>query len=185
MQVLFEGVPAPILSVGPNQIRAVVPFEVAATDSGEMQVLSTSAAVAPFEVNVAPVAPAIYTIGPGSLQALMINQNGTLNSPQNPAPQGSIVTIYATGLNNTQPGLATGTIATAAAPLAIAGQIYLCCSGSNAATVPYAGAAPGMVAGLAQVNFQVPPEATAGLASGRNFFSQMAPTVSRCYYYHR
>jgi uncharacterized protein (TIGR03437 family) len=92
----------------------------------------------------------------------MINEDGTLNSEKNPARQESIVTIYATGLNNTQPPLATGAIATEAAPLALqmrvgsdAGiQIGPATSGQTEIT--YAGAAPGFVAGLTQINFRIP-----------------------------
>jgi uncharacterized protein (TIGR03437 family) len=113
----------------------------------------------------------------------MINQDGTLNSPANPAPQGSIVTVYATGLNNTQPPLATGAIAQAAAPLALAGQLSMCCAGLNSATVTYAGAAPTMVAGLVQINFQVPATTSPGFASLYIFF--LNEVSSQPLYYYR
>ena len=83
----------------------------------------------------------------------MINEDGTLNSEKNPARQGSIVTIYATGLNNTQPPLSTGAIATEAVPLAFQMQLGLA---SGQPEITYAGAAPGFVAGLTQINFRLP-----------------------------
>jgi uncharacterized protein (TIGR03437 family) len=94
----------------------------------------------------------------------MINEDGTLNSEQNWARQGSIVTIYATGLNNTLPALATGAIAPDAAPLAfqselqIGGLVVLQIGGTSfgGPEITYAGAAPGFVAGLTQINFRVP-----------------------------
>lgn len=97
----------------------------------------------------------------------MINADGTVNSEQNPARQGSIVTIYATGLNNTLPSLATGAIAAAAAPLVLASQLQL---GSSGGVITYAGAAPGFVGGLTQVNFQVPVSIFHGLASVSLYF---------------
>jgi uncharacterized protein (TIGR03437 family) len=63
------------------------------------------------------------------------------------------VTIYSTGLNNTQPPLATGTIAPGAAPL---GFPIVLSSTSGLPETTYAGAAPGLVAGLTQINFRIP-----------------------------
>jgi uncharacterized protein (TIGR03437 family) len=160
--VFIAGYPAPLLSAGPNQIRAVVPFELAAPAlldqnqfTAEIQILSAAAPAQPFTATVAAASPAIYTVGgntPG--RALMINQDGTLNSEQNPAPQGSVVTIYATGLNNTQPPLATGVIATEAVPLAFEAQLQI--GSATGGQLTYAGTAPGFVAGLTQINFLIP-----------------------------
>jgi uncharacterized protein (TIGR03437 family) len=86
----------------------------------------------------------------------MINEDGTLNSENNPARQGSIVTIYATGLNNTQPAQATGTIASEAASLTVQNGLQIGGAGFGEADITYAGAAPGFVAGLTQINFRLP-----------------------------
>src|ERR1039457_2454225 len=86
----------------------------------------------------------------------MINEDGTLNSEQNPARQGSIVTIYATGLNNTQPPLAPGASATEASPPAFEAALQAGSAGFGEGEITYAGAAPGFVAGLTQINFRVP-----------------------------
>ena len=162
VQVLFNGVPAPLLSAGPNQLRAVVPFETEAgpptlnwSGAATIQILNGSTTVQPVMAPMAAAAPEIFTVDgrPGG-QALMINEDGTLNSEQNPARQDSIVTIYATGLNNTQPPLATGTIAAAAASLAF--DLALNAGSAGVWEITYAGAAPGFVAGLIQINFRVP-----------------------------
>jgi uncharacterized protein (TIGR03437 family) len=176
VQVLFNGVLAPLLSAGPNQIRAIVPFETGPANlvesgSAAIQVLGGSTTVQPVTAPTAALVPAIFTVdGRPAGQALMINEDGTLNSEQNPARQGSTVTIYATGLNNTQPPLATGSIATGAAPLALQVQIFV--SGliqidgipSAGPEITYAGAAPGFVAGLTQINFRVPVSILHGFA---------------------
>jgi uncharacterized protein (TIGR03437 family) len=161
VQVLIGGTPAPILSAGPNQIRAIVPFEVAGDYTGllspnvDVQVLSPTAAVTPLTVTAVPAAPGVFTLAGTAGEALVINQDGTVNSAQNPAPQGSVVTFYATGLNNTQPALTGGAIVTAAAPLALAPavQVSLLPTGSR---ILYAGAAPGDVAGVTQINLFIP-----------------------------
>ena len=178
VQVLFNGVLAPLLSVGPDQIRAVVPFEVGPstitqTGLATVQILYGSMTIQPFIVPIAAFAPAIFTVdGRPSGQALMINEDGTLNSQTNPARQGSTVTIYATGLNNTQPALATGAIALEAAPLAYQSALQIGVSGLiqivglpfEEPEITYAGAAPGFVAGLTQINFRAPVSILHGYA---------------------
>jgi uncharacterized protein (TIGR03437 family) len=187
VQVLFEGTPAPILSAGPDQIRAIVPFEVAGAYTGylspnvDVQVLSPTAAVTPFTVTAEPAAPGIYTLPNLSGVALMSNQDGTINSAQNPAPQGSIVTIYATGLNNTQPALADGATATAAAPLAIASQAQLWML-ETGGQILYAGAAPGDVAGIAQINLRIPVSQLHGITALAISISSGAGTNGPVYF---
>ena len=162
VQVLFNGIPAPLLSAGPNQLRAVVPFETEAgpatlnwSEAATIQILNGSTTVQPVTAPMAAAAPAVFTVdGRPDGVALMINEDGTLNSEQNPARQDSIVTIYATGLNNTQPPAATGAIAAAAAPLAF--EVALNAGSAGVWEITYAGAAPGFVAGLTQINFRVP-----------------------------
>ena len=87
--------------------------------------------------------------------AAAINQDGTLNAPQNPAPAGSIVSISATGIGLPPPGLIPPDGQVAASP-----QDFNCCivqrldaAGTDA--VLYSGAAPGMVAGIVQINFRI------------------------------
>ncbi|HLH18846.1 MAG TPA: hypothetical protein VKX45_16625 [Bryobacteraceae bacterium] len=163
LQVLFNGFPAPLLSASPNQIRAIVPFEAATapfptTQPVEVVIQNPAASVEPFTTTLAPLVPSVFTVDgkPGS-QALLINQDGTLNSPENPAPAGSIVTAYATGLNNTVPPMATGSIASGAAPLAAAVHPY-------SFQVTYAGAAPDCPAGVAQINFRLDATYPAGVS---------------------
>jgi uncharacterized protein (TIGR03437 family) len=158
VQVLFGNQPAPLLSAGPNQIRVMVPFELAPailnfSAPSYVQILNSAAGSAPFAVTVNSLVPAIFTAdGIGEGQVLMINQDGTLNSQGNPAPPGTIVTFYATGLNNTAPPLATGAIATGAASLAFAGQLEV---PGAVGEITYAGAAPGFLGGLTQINLRV------------------------------
>ena len=159
VQALFNGVLAPILSAAPNQIRAIAPFEIGPgnLDTGgstTIQILNGSATVQPVTAPEAALAPAIFTVdGRPAGQALMINEDGSLNSEKNPARQGSVVTIYATGMNNTRPPLATGAIATEAAPLALPIQLS---TSSGLPEITYAGAAPELAAGLTQINFRIP-----------------------------
>jgi uncharacterized protein (TIGR03437 family) len=46
-------------------------------------------------------------------QALAINQDGTVNTPANPAARGSVLTFWATGQGTTQPASGDGQPASA------------------------------------------------------------------------
>jgi uncharacterized protein (TIGR03437 family) len=163
VQVMFGDFPAPLLLADPNRIRAIVPFETGPAVPNvsyplEVQILSSFAPVQPFATTLVSLTASVFTAeGKPTGQALMINQDGTPNSAANPAAQGSIVTIYATGLNNTDPPLVTGAIAAAAAPLALSSHISV-----TVGKIVYAGAAPGFPAGLTQINIQLPPDGPRG-----------------------
>lgn len=83
--------------------------------------------------------------------AAALNQDGTVNSADNPAMAGSIVTIWAT---------AAGTFSNTNGQVAAAADSCCSCGITDAhgtvAQVLYAGAAPGLVNGVTQINFQIP-----------------------------
>jgi uncharacterized protein (TIGR03437 family) len=91
-----------------------------------------------------------------------VNQDGvTINSFKNPAAPGSIVSIFATGEGQTTPGGVDGRIATAANLPIPAAAVKVLVNGENAELL-YAGAAPGAVAGLLQVNVRIPADTPSG-----------------------
>ena len=116
-------------------------------------------------VPVASSAPGIFVwelLASGQGQALVVNQDGSINSPDSPARIGSIITLYATGEGQTSPGGVDGRIASAPAPkpiLPITVNI-----GGQSVQPQYAGGAPGEVAGVMQINVQVPGGIQAGSA---------------------
>ena len=113
VQVFFDGLPAPILYADTDRIRVVVPMDGLSTLPVTVQVLNGTTVIPPVVVSAAVAAPGIFTVdGSAEGLALIINEDGTLNSERNPARQGSIVTMYATGLNQTNPPFASGEIAT-------------------------------------------------------------------------
>jgi uncharacterized protein (TIGR03437 family) len=113
----------------------------------------------PATVEVFPSAPGLFTLdGSGVGQAAVVNQDGTLNSPSHPAPIGSVISFYATGGGQTSPGGVDGEVATLPLPrqviplaVAIGGSLV-----GDPYYVQYVGAAPGEVAGVMQINFQIP-----------------------------
>jgi hypothetical protein len=113
-------------------------------------------------MQVAATAPALFTAdssgkGPGAI----LNQDLSYNSAANPANPGDVVVLYCTGEGQTTPAGVDGLLATGSTlPKPVAN--YSVTIGGQAATVLYAGAAPGLVAGVMQVNVQLP----AGLPGG-------------------
>lgn len=158
--ITFDGVVAPILPAPPlspaltNQVLIQVPFEVAGRQQTEMQIGSQRLTLA-----VSPSAPAIFAT-PGYGVTTPLNSDGTLNTPANPARQGTFMTIFVTGAGLFQGNLGTGAIAPLAplflTQLPVSVQIF---SGNNpvhGATVLYAGSAPTQPDGVVQINFVLP-----------------------------
>jgi len=162
LTVGFDGVPAPLLYGAAGQINAVVPFEVSGKSTTLMSVSVPGGATYTATLPVSTAAPAIFVIS-ASGQGAILNGNLSVNSPANPAARGSSIAIYATGAGLLSQSVADGTIVSATnLPLSVAPISVTI--GGQAATVGYQGAAPGLVAGVMQIDAQVPASVTPGNA---------------------
>jgi len=161
VQVLFDGIPAPLLFVSANQVNAVVPYGAASQAMSQVIVNNQGQTSAPATVPASPASPAIFTLtGSGVGQGAILNQDASVNSIRNPALPGSIVSVYATGAGQTNPPGVDGQVTASSLPVPVLPvQVTIA---SLAAEVSYAGAAPGFVAGVLQVNVQIPPGAPSG-----------------------
>jgi uncharacterized protein (TIGR03437 family) len=153
-QVTFNGVPGPLIYAWNTAVSAVVPYETAGSDNIVVALSSNGQDASPQTMTAAAAAPGIFSAnasgsGPGSI----LNQDYTLNGPDNPAAAGSIVVVYATGGGPTNPPAATGSLTAAAASIAAETQVTV---GGRAAQVLYAGNAGGLVAGVLQINLRLP-----------------------------
>jgi uncharacterized protein (TIGR03437 family) len=161
--VLFDGTPAPLLYAAPNQVNAVAPYGIYNRASALVEVTQRGQPVAAVLVSVVDTSPAVFTmdgsgVGPGAI----LNQDYTVNSPSAPAEKGSAIMFFATGAGQTGPPGADGQITGDTLPkplLPVSVQI-----GGLDAKVLYAGAAPGSVAGVLQVNCIVPLGSPSGYA---------------------
>ena len=154
--VLFDDVPAPLLYTMANQLSAIVPYEVSGQAQTSIQVEYQGVRSTPFTVAVAPTAPGIFTLNEsGSGQGAIVNQDGSINGPGNPAAGGDVVSIYGTGEGQTTP-LGTDGIIVTAADLRQPVQTVTVSIGGQNATVLYAGSAGDEVAGLLQIDARVP-----------------------------
>ncbi len=162
VRVLFDGVPAPLLYASAGQVNAVVPYSVAGQSTTVLQLEYLGALSSPVTVPVAATTPGVFSIagsglGPG---AILNSQDLSVNSALNPAARGDWVSIFATGAGVTTPASADGLLASAPLPAPNA-HVSVTIGGLPCPT-NFAGAAPGLVSGLLQINAQVP----AGVAPG-------------------
>ena len=155
MTVLFDGIPAPLLYASGGQINAVVPYGINTTTTN-LTVKTSTLTAGPIPMPVETSVPAIFMCGAycnDPEQAAVVNSDGTLNTVANPAARGDYITLFLGGA-----GLMSDTVdgSVSAAPYATpAQQVTVTIRGANA-TVQYAGAAPGFVNGLMQINVYIP-----------------------------
>ena len=149
-----NGVPAPVLYASATQVSFVVPYAVTGTPA-LVAVSHGGQTSAPFTVPVALSAPSLFTVnGTGAGQAAASNADGTVNSAANPISVGDYISLYATGEGQTTPQGVDGKLATS--PLPTPDLPVSVTVGGIPAIVQYKGGAPGEVAGLMQVNVQIP-----------------------------
>jgi uncharacterized protein (TIGR03437 family) len=165
-RVLFDGVASPLIFSSAGQIDAVVPAS-ATADQIEVQVQYQGQTSASFPIAVAPATVGIFSVDcSGTGQANVQNQDGSPNSPDNPAAPGSMVTLWATGAGQPSPsgiyppaGTSVTSVSLPRAAPPVRAQI-----GGQPAEVLYAGTAPGLVDGVIQVNLRVPAASQTGAA---------------------
>ena len=152
--VTFDGAPAPLIYASSTQVTAIVPFSLASTTTS-VQVSHLGVPSAAVSLPVASTAPGIFSLdSSGTGQAVVINQDGTLNSAANAAPAGSVVYFYATGTGIIAPLPMDGAVVGTTLPISKA--VVTAHVGGQAATVAYAGGAPGFVSGVMQINVKIP-----------------------------
>jgi uncharacterized protein (TIGR03437 family) len=181
VNVTFNGFAATILYTSGQQIDVQVPYEIAGAATVEMRLSSLvngafsesqTLAVAARQPSVFLAPDAFDTDAAGTSfcgnrfqrvpQAVALNPDGTRNDCANPAPSGSIVTIFLNGLGTTTPAQSTGAVSMAP-PIALSPSV-------DSGPMPTAAAAtylstttlPGAVSGVAQVRIQLPPNVPNG-----------------------
>jgi uncharacterized protein (TIGR03437 family) len=143
--VTVGGLPAQILFSNNRQVNLLVPAGLAGQASTQVVVSNNGVAMAPVTVPLAPFSPGIF---PGAI----LNQDNTVNSAAHPAPPGTVVQMWGTGISAT--GVVTGLIS---------GQL---------AIPQYAGPAPDLP-GVQQVNLPIP-----GGFAPRQYFVQICEASS-------
>jgi len=172
VQVLFDGVPVPILYAQSRQINAIAPVGLAVNGASQVTVTYNNQQFGPAVAQAVFGSPGIFRLQLGqSAQAVALNQDGTLNGPTNPAARGSILAVWGTGYGQTNPPCQSGGFNLPyAAPLSTGISALIVSVGpgrgpSLPTPVQYAGSAPTLVCGVVQINFQVPGNVAPGTYS--------------------
>jgi len=162
VRVLFDGTPAPVLYASSGQVGVIVPFNVAGKSVVRVQLNNAGRLTNTLMMNVAATAPGFFTANSsGRGGGAFLNSDGSLNTEANPAERGSIVVLYATGLGAMRPAMNDGELA--APPYAQPIAPYKVRIAERECEVVYGGAAPGLVAGLVQLNVRVPADIAPGV----------------------
>jgi uncharacterized protein (TIGR03437 family) len=163
VSVTFDGVLAPMFLSWGNQLNFQVPFEVAGKTSTQVVVNYLGSPSVPVAVPVFPVQPTFYESCGGTVCAVNLaaddSYNG-VNSAQNPAPAGTYVEVYGTGIGVLSYTFPTGQGAPAP-PAGFQSTYTYSIGGSPPAPVAFGGWAYGAV-GEAQWNLLIP----AGIGTG-------------------
>ena len=115
--VLLDGQPLQVLQAGAGSIVAQIPSDSPVAGAHRIQVQSGGLLSDPLLVAGSVAAPAIYTQdGSGRGEALVFHEDGTLNSPGNPAAPGSIIAVACNGVGRVT---FDGDYAVAATPVSV------------------------------------------------------------------
>ena len=161
MEVTFDGTLAPLLWVQAAQINVVAPWRLTPGQTTQVCVAYNGVKTNCLSWPVVQSAPAVFTVD--GVYAAALNQDGSINTADNPAAPGSIVSIFATGLGPISPAQADGSLVGLPLPNNVlpVGVEAQWASGipfhPGLATfdVTYAGPAPFLVAGVSQINFRI------------------------------
>jgi len=157
VQVTINGTAAPLLMVQAGEIHGVVPFGYS-PETATVAVQYQNQAAPPLD---APTSnnPGIFTING---QGAILNQDGTVNTPSNPARPGSIVSIYATGTGPLASPIPDGQVTPIPPPYILVDSPPNVTFAGVLGNVLWAGSAPGLIAGVTQINVQMPAKLPAG-----------------------
>jgi uncharacterized protein (TIGR03437 family) len=143
-RVMAGEIPATIVSSTPTQTTIILP-NLPLPGRQLIDPLLTVSLTVDSNTAVLPLtssAPGIFTLAAsGQGQGAILNQDLTVNGPANAATRGSILAIYGTGVN------------------VDATTVWI---GSTRAAVTYSGQAPGLRAGIQQINARIPADAPIG-----------------------
>ena len=155
--VLIDGRPSPMLFAQEGQINFIASFTLEPRTMAKLEIENDSGRSAPWFLPVSESHPALFTtegLGRGFLVAL--NQDGALNAQDNPASAGTIVSAFGVGAGAMSPAFEDGAIAAPALPLPAPELDITVTVDGTPAEILYAGAAPGLAAGVFQINFRLP-----------------------------
>ena len=156
IQVSINGTTAPVYSVTPTQISAVVPYGVTGS-AATIVVTANNTKSNSVTVPMSPTAPGIFSIPNNGLgDGAILHADFSVVSQTNPALAGETVQVFLTGLGAVNPAVLDGAAAPGRAPFSVVlAPLNVYVGGLLAPNVQFKGLAPGLAA-LYQLNVQIP-----------------------------
>ena len=149
--VTVNGVPAPILYQSPGQINAQVPWEVP-SGLASVVIRTRGASSAPAQITIQAAAPGLFTDDQGYAAAL--NADGSVNSEDQPAASGSVISVFLTGQGPVATTVDDGVSSAAGTTDSATSSVSASVAGQPA-QIEFAGLAP-LYPGVAQINLKIP-----------------------------
>jgi len=160
-QIRIDGMTAPIIYIGANQVNATVPIRLNMAPPRLLEVRGESHATVAIPLWAAPESPAIFTQnGLGTGGAVVLNPDHSLNSASNPTTAGSIVSVYGTGFGTLESLLVDGE--TTSNPASTARPVTAYVGGVPAQVISVI-EAPDQVAGIVHIDVRIPTGAQSDL----------------------
>jgi uncharacterized protein (TIGR03437 family) len=161
MQVLIRTNPLaepeamPLFFVSAQQINAPLSLRLPESGRAELQVVrpSTGQIFGVAELLMHSAAPGFFTIGSTGIgQIAALNEDGSVNSAQNPIARGQVIQMFGTGQGVVPNAPADGELTPGALPSRDQPRVII---NSREVTPEYSGLAPGLI-GVWQINVRIP-----------------------------
>lgn len=161
VKVLINGLAAPIVSISPTQVSAIVPWSFSDAYAS-VKVVNNSRESNAVTMYTNAYAPGVFSLTQDGLgYGAALHPDYSVVTAGNPAHPNETIALFLTGLGAVKPSISDGAVGPTD-PLSIlpSDAVWIYVAGKRA-TVTYAGLAPGL-AGLYQVNFTIPSATKAG-----------------------
>jgi len=164
VSMTVNGTPAPLYQVNGGIINALVPYEVTGS-TATIQITVNNTKSNSVIVPLSATAPGIFSVPPNGISnGAMRHLDATLVNQALPAARGEYISIYLTGLGATNPTVADGAAAPGNPTANVTAPVAVYIGGEPVTNIEFQGLTP-TLAGLYQLNIQIPDTAASGAQS--------------------
>jgi len=167
VQVSVNGTPAPVYSVTQGSspfIDAIVPFGVTGSTATFVVTVNGTKSNS-VDVPLAATAPGVFSVPPNGISTAAIRHaDGTVVNAASPAAREEIVAVYVGGLGAVSPTVKDGAATPTDTFYKMTGPVNVYVEGTLVTSITFAGLVP-TIAGLYQINIQIPAEVDSGAQS--------------------
>jgi uncharacterized protein (TIGR03437 family) len=175
VEVYFDDRKAVVLFADSQQVNVVAPFGIRGQAVTRIVVRNGFQSSHYLEAPVVEFRPGLFTLESGLVAA--VHTDGRIHGAEAPVRAGEVLALFGSGLGPYAPQLSDGEVPTEPRRHEVVVRAEV---GGRQAQVEYAGAAPGLIAGVTQINVRIP----AGVQPGRQpvrVYAQDAPSQAAAF----